>query len=459
MDFWKEYDNDNISSFIILDNECEKILYLTDSIKITHRIYGDMDFITDNRYFISSFIINKNFDKLITFSHGYWSNSIEGVKMSIYNIDINLNTVNLIDEPNFDEYCQDNCIYMNQNTMVYKGENNIVFKDIYSDKFKIYYENIKYDSFIITYIAVMTDNKRIVLGLNDGAILIYDLINKKIIEKIKYHDRKIKSIIVTPDNNILVYIGKCICIYNVELNTNINLTNTFNHYKIVLSSDNNKLFSCSSEKIAIWDLKTGELIREIQINTTNSYYKYIIIALSNDNNNIVCTNGNMINIYDIKTGELFRQLIYDDIKYFTNLEISSSYPYNMILTTHNNNICIIDYELGTVIHKLINYCAEDNDFYYSNKIITLNNNNTLLVYVDHYEDTIRVWDILKGENIIILKIESKSYSMENKIYSIEINYDNSLLLIGSCNKLIIVEIDLFGQRGHNIKAAVHNKIY
>ena len=353
-----------------------------------------------------------------------------------------------------------NDIYYNNNKSInfkYNEKNNLIFKSKKISKHK-------------TSNFLLYDNNNIVSSDSKGNIIVYSLINKKIISKFNFYKKKHrnieKSLNIIIDNKIIYISDNIGYLYAYDYFENKLLW--AKNYKIPFRSNlkikNNKLIGANQNNtLFFFDQNDGSIIQSFPTEDNTIKNKFINnLSTNRDRVFFLNTYGSIYSINpktmrlewfknlnqtrDINPGNLFfgNQIINDD----ENLIINS-----------NNHTYVIDIKTGKTIHKK-NFSSRIKPLLLNNILFIISKKNLLIAFDIDSGNIIYSYDINKSisDHLKIKKreVDIKSMMMiNNKIF---IFLKNSYLLkFRSDGK--IKEIQKFSAGIKSLPIIIDNALY
>jgi WD40 repeat protein len=157
----------------------------------------------------------------------------------------------------------------------------------------------------VSALAISSNGNFFVLGDSDGAIQIWDSLNRRQIITCQYHADSVRSVAISNDSNWFISGSYDNTIKRWDINTGKSLDTYFGHidsvYAVAISPDGSWLLSGSGDKtLKRWDTKTGECLNTY---TGHQHFVYAV-AISPDGSWLLSGSGDKtLKRWDTKTGE------------------------------------------------------------------------------------------------------------------------------------------------------------
>ncbi|MBP7552215.1 MAG: caspase family protein [Spirochaetes bacterium] len=313
--------------------------------------------------------------------------------------------------------------FSNDDTMIVSVDSyrNIKVWDINSGKILYDFKNIDFSG----YVCFAPDDKGIFYA-GYGKVFLYDLETQKIIRSYIDDDDYNAKISVSYNKKTIATVGTERRIILWDIATGKQIIKIFGHNSeiqdVVFTKDDKHVITCSRDKtIKMWDIKTGK-----EVKSFSGHDDYIwSINLSKDGKYLVSSGQDKtVRLWDIKKGVLIKTFSRHRggvlASYFINTDS------DVVSIDFDNNIKYWDLQSGSVVRNIdkkadmIESCAISKDNRY---VVT---GNSLGI--------IKIWNIRDTTIVHRIKTDSK-----NRINSLTISPDNSLIIAGSFKKFYIID--------------------
>ena len=300
-------------------------------------------------------------------------------------------------------------------------------------------------------IGVFSDNKTIAIGTDDNTIVIYDIINRNIINIIKSQIKKDTDMIITSDNKILITLSIDDNNYNIDIWSTETYTKLYclpqknNIKNISISPDNKKLISSYSDKyVKIWNLENGQLENNIYIDIPK--VKCNIIAIFSKNmKNIICACHDIIKIINLDTEEHYIMESNNIFKYQSLQNIITS----ITISKCDDNVFFVGDKNGNINVLTIDRSIHNHYFAHTQNVNSLSSSSDGKRIASGSSDySIVIWDIETG-NII-----NKFTDHYGSVKFVGFSQDNNMLISRSLDDTIRIWDTFNGERGLKTKVAL-----
>ena len=240
-----------------------------------------------------------------------------------------------------------------------------------------------------------------------GIISIWDLEKRVKIQSIKTPSKsEIMDCSISPDDNHLVATDNDkLYLYDIQsgkLNLLIKDDEIFdeNNYYIRISPDS-RFIACGGDYISLRDIKTGQVIwKQESPDGTASDLKF-----SNDGDYIISVHGN-IYIWDLKSGNLIREIGYLDDNYFVDIVSSSISRDNSIISgVTDGGLCLWTFEGELIYDNLTLYDKKIDgnlNYFIMDHFVDISPNNKFIASNAFEEKLIHIMDLTNGQIINVL---------------------------------------------------------
>lgn len=291
-------------------------------------------------------------------------------------------------------------------------------------------------------VAITKDGKQIVSGSNDSTVKIWDIESGKNIDTFIGHQSSIRAIAITPDGKNIVSASSDTTVKVWDLQTGECLCTCIEHQKSVsvlaIHPDGDKVISGDDDKrLIIWNFKNGQLLREIK---TFEGYLYAI-AITNygfsftgdEKKLLVATRvrerDNPFEVCDISTGEVLKNLT-DETWLGTCITHVAITPYDtkvVAASKDRNQIKILDLRTGIPLGAF--------EAHYGQYVTALAITPDGKQVVTGAHKTIKIWDL----TLIQKKSKIKSITKHrNSVQAVAITPDGKQAISGDGDGTIII---------------------
>ena len=295
----------------------------------------------------------------------------------------------------------------------------------------------------VTSVILSPDGKFILSASDDGTIKLWDYNTGNLLKSFDEHTSTVSSIVISCDSKLILSGSEDKTLKLWALKTGI-VIRTFKNLEVEVScvaiSPDQRIIACGSidRSIKWWDTKSGDLLRKF-----NSYIVTSIVFSHDGAFLLTGGEGDLIKIYDLKTGELIKQLKVSNPeheayvnaqKYYVTGEEEEDrefYVRSLVLSQDGNNILSGSddgswklWELSTGNNIKIGKGHKEA----VNSVAFSHDENYILS--GSSDQTINLWDKNTGDLI-------KSFlGHKDKVTSVAFSLDDSLILSGSADKSI-----------------------
>lgn len=161
----------------------------------------------------------------------------------------------------------------------------------------------------VTHVVITKDNNRALSASRDDTLILWNLNTGKSIFTLSGHDSMVQHVALTKDNTkaVSASLDNTLILWNLNTGKPIHSLkgHTCGVNKVYLTYDNTKALSASMDKtLKLWDLNTGNPILTLR-GHTNGVEDCLLIA---DDTKAISTDGQTIILWDLKTGNILQQI-------------------------------------------------------------------------------------------------------------------------------------------------------
>ena len=273
-------------------------------------------------------------------------------------------------------------------------------------------------------------NKLLITGSDDETLKVWDITSKQLIRTIGGQNGDVRSISLDHSGDLVFvgsqpFDGKSLSLWNIHTGRKIQLLSYRSGHVscLKISRDGHYLVTASGDNfIKVFDLNSNEnlssliertCLHENDIEAVNKNDKIFGLDISHDNKYLVTSSLDKITIWNLENKQSLKSIIHcTDIVRFT--------PNNRYLITNNwgANINIWDFTTGNHLFDLYGHTERI-------RSMDISQDGSLLV-TGADDHSIRVWDLLKHEQLTF-------FIGESSFWSCVFSYDNKMIFAGDNN--------------------------